>query len=152
METPYPVSVNHNVNIGMSMWERYPASLNHNAYLDLSKEELYPASGSQNNNLGLSMEDLFPPSVNHNVYLGMSMEEHYPASLNHSVLSIGSKYKRHFTRLKCIKYLSSYLRNLKSSDINVEWYSAYCEFIFKTWIYRIISPISSYVRPLVWHI
>jgi hypothetical protein len=102
------------------MEELFPASVSQNNDLGLSMKELYPASGTQNNNLGLSMEDLFPPSVNHNVYLGMSMEEHYPASLNHSVLSIGSKYKRHFTRLKCIKYLSSYLRNLKSSDINVE--------------------------------
>jgi hypothetical protein len=66
------------------------------------------------------MEELYPPSVNHNVYLGLSIEEHYLASVSHSVLSMGSKYKRHFRRLKCIKYLSSYFKNLKFSDINVE--------------------------------
>ena len=102
------------------MEELYPASVSQNNDLGLSMKELYPASGTQNNNLGLSMEELYPSSVNHNVYLGLSMEEHYPASLNHRVLSMGSKNKRHFTRLKCIKYLSSYLKNLKSSDINVE--------------------------------
>jgi hypothetical protein len=102
------------------MEELYPASVSQNNDLGLSMKELYPASESQNNNIGLPMEELYPPSVNHNVYLGLSMEEHYLASVSHSGLSMGSKYKRHFARLKCIKYLSSYLKNLESSDNNVE--------------------------------